>query len=219
MTERFSVVIPWRNTDPHRKRLCDWVVDRWEAFYPFCEIVLADAGGEVFSRSKSRNAGVANCTNDVIVLADADTPPIRKYVDMGAEMAVDAPWVVGYAERRYYNLTLDATELLLAADPNVTIIEPFGAAVEHKLTSWAGMIMVTRENFEAAGGYDERFTGWGWEDTAFQFTMTEKFGKCERVPGFVVHLWHSRADAFFNTPGELANRKLFEQFYGPVRAG
>lgn len=57
--------------------------------------------------------------------------------------------------------------------------------------SWSCCFVVPRAVFDGIDGFDERFSGWGWEDLAFQSAVCGLFG-WERVGGAVLHLWHPR---------------------------
>lgn len=209
-----SVVIPWRTDSGHRERLMQWTTDRWRKLYERedIEVLLSDSGDKTFSRGKSRNYGARISIGDVIVVADADTVPMKNSVDEAVEIARTGRWCLAYEEGKYYNLAEGPSEVLLASPSDVDIEEPIEGSYEHKLTSWAGMLVVPRDAFDVHGGYDERFVGWGWEDNAFQKTLDRRYGKHKRASGFVVHLWHPVSEGF-NTPEELANRELFHREY------
>ena len=54
-----------------------------------------------------------------------------------------------------------------------------------------GYLMAIRR--DAWYGYDERFIGWGFEDVAFQISMTTLIGEQSRIEGNLYHLWHPLA--------------------------
>lgn len=209
----FSVVIPWRTDSGHRQQVFDWVLERWCMIYgeEHVEIAYGDSGDSVFSRSRSRNELFKRTSGDVVVFADADTVPIRAFVDKAVEIASEGNWCIAYGRKGYFNLTEDATNRYLALSPMTEISIPKEGEYEHQLLSWAGMFAVRRENFV---GYDERFVGWGHEDVAFRLAMDNLVGKHDRVEdGYAVHLWHPRQEATFDTEVELKNRELFEKEY------
>jgi len=210
----FTVVIPWRTDGGSRQRIHDWVFERWSLVYPTTAIIVADSGDETFSRGASRNVGVEQSSTSVVVLADSDTVPIKAFVDAAVATAERGTMCFAYDKKRYYNLAEGPTERYLNLSPMTEVTKPLPGEYEHELTSWAGMIAVPRANFDQIGGYDERFVGWGHEDLAFQIKMDAECGPHERVNGgYVVHLWHPRGDATFDTTHELQNRALFKQEY------
>lgn len=211
----FSVVVPWRSDDGIRAEIFEWITERWKILYPYeIEFIVCDSGDEPFSRSKSRNQGAKNASTDVLVFADADTIPVRRFIDKSVESASLSRWCIAYDMGRYYNLNSVHTRELLRADPATLICEPVEGMWDHKITSWAGMFAVSQEDFWRIGGYDERFIGWGHEDVALRLALDNEVCKHDRVvDGFAIHLDHPRANATFNTEIELANRRIFRRDY------
>ena len=51
--------------------------------------------------------------------------------------------------------------------------------------------MISRKDYDQVGGHDERFVGWGSEDSAFIKTVTTMIDKPPlRLSGVAFHLWH-----------------------------
>lgn len=209
MTEGFSVAVPWRPDDGGpRDRIWSWISRRWEALFPEAEIVSADSGDEPFSRGKSLNFAVLDCTEDLIVIADADTVPDPVWVRRGlALVRAGAPWVICYDEGRYYNATAEWTAKILSRGPGCLVAEPAEGRYEHKITAWSGMLVVRRDQFRP---FDPRFVGWGYEDNAFMTVMDREIGPHQRVPGYVVHLWHPEGPRF-DQPHIAHNRTILQR--------
>src|SRR5690606_6432787 len=125
-----------------------------------------------------------------------------------------APWVIAYDVNLYYNLSMWATERYLRLSPAVQISIPKIGEYDHKITSWAGMLVMTREAFVEVGGYDERFMGWGYEDNAFAEAADCILGKHRRVlNGYAVHLYHPvPVDGAFAQPNIEYNRRLYSRY-------
>jgi predicted glycosyltransferase involved in capsule biosynthesis len=210
MTE-VSILIPWRNGEKHREAIFRWTQLRWLELLPHAELVVAGDDSEPFNRSRARNNAFANSFGDVVVLADADTVvPDRQSIEAAVELAEEGHWVLPYEV--YYNAAEADTALLLDRRPSLDIAEP--AQWEFRLTdSISGVIVLPRAAYEAAGGYDERFVGWGFEDRAFADALNTLWGPCRRLPGFVVHLWHpvGARDAFGN-PSIRDNQSRWLQY-------
>lgn len=213
-----SVLIPWRTDDGQRDRVLDWILRRYALMWPEVQVVLGTNDDEPFNRSSARNNAAEQADGDVFVIADADTivPDFGRLT--WAAHAVDsglAPWIVPYAENQYFNLSMGATESLLGMEPDVPLaMNPrFAIAWEHKITSWAGALVLTRSAFEAVGGYDERFNGWGYEDNSFRYAMDTLVGPHERLDGAAWHLWHPIAEGTnFDQPHIKFNRELYERY-------
>lgn len=195
-----SVLIPWKrgSGSVERETIFRWTQLRWLDLLPKAELVVAGDDSVPFNRSRARNNAFANSFGDILVIADADTiVPDQGAIDRAIEAAEAGEWVLPYDI--YYNATQSQTARLLDRRPSVNVPEP--EEWEFRLTdSSAGVLVMPRAAFEAAGGYDESFVGWGFEDRAFADALDTLWGPCRRLPGYVVHLWHPvlAGDAFEN---------------------
>jgi glycosyltransferase involved in cell wall biosynthesis len=208
-----SILIPFGSADPWRQRLFEWVQRRYEAVLPDAEIVIGTSETP-FNRSAARNDAFRRSGGDIIVVADADTicplPQLRRAIDM----AGDGHWVLPYAAHNYYNLSERATARILEHDPSTDVHEPRNSDDwEFKLESWAGLLVMPRSAYEAAGTYDERFVGWGLEDNAFRVALDTMWGPHIRTTGPCLHLWHPTSeDARFGQPNIKANLNLYRRY-------
>lgn len=207
-----SVVIPYRNVDPTRHRNFKYVCSYWETYFPEFEIVRCDSCDEKFSRSKSRNEGIDRANGDFVIIADADTivPKDSIVTSLLHLRYTEVPsWVIAY--QWYYNLTEErSAEVVkeLRQSPSV----PLEGQYDHRLVSWAGMLVFPREALEVVR-YDERFNGWGYEDNAFQMAADTLWGPFKRVGSHALHLWHPAPnEQTFGNPDILANRQLFRKY-------
>lgn len=212
-----SVLVPWRPSDDgYRARSLAWLRRRYHALLPDAQLVIANSNAERFNRSEARNNAFNYSDGDVLLIADADTVFHPHLIELAAMMVADgdAPWIIPYDEGRYYNLGQRRTDELLAGDPAADIPEPTDEDDwEHKLTSWAGLLVVSRDGYETAGGYDERFAGWGYEDNAFRAALDHRVGTHTRLKGHCEHLWHHViAGECFDNPDIDANRRLYQKY-------
>ena len=52
-------------------------------------------------------------------------------------------------------------------------------------------VVVTRKTWDAVGGFDERFVGWGWEDVAFRCAVETVTGReLTKIASTCWHLFH-----------------------------
>lgn len=206
MGRRISFLVPRRSDGGQRDAVWSWLRQRWHANFPQAEIIEGDS--DPFNRSESINAAAARATGDVFVIVDADswvTPSaVREAIDSGRPYQL--AWDTGY------KLTEAATRSVLASDPHA--VRFYTAWVKQRLaekphTHLSGCLVVTREAFEAVGGFDEEFRGWGFEDTAFVYALDDAFGGQPRVKAPLVHLWHPPA-ADQNDPLEASVTRFNE---------
>src|SRR5690606_37920878 len=66
--------------------------------------------------------------------------------------------------------------------------------VKSKFETQSMCLAVPRAVFEAVGGFDPGYRGWGGEDNAFWHSASIVSGEPHRAPGAVYHLWHPPAN-------------------------
>lgn len=184
-----SVLIPWRETGPERRRVFDWVLTRCRTLLPSAQICLGDSGHEIFNRGASLNQAAQQADGDVLVLADADTFFHRDQIlDAAAWSQECETWVLPYDI--YMNLDDTTTERLLTGLPDDDV-DPAQVGAEFRLRdSVSGLIVITRAGFVEVGGFDENFRGWGYEDRAFECAANTLLNRVLRMEGYCYHLAH-----------------------------
>jgi predicted glycosyltransferase involved in capsule biosynthesis len=92
--------------------------------------------------------------------------------------------------------------------------------VEKKCFYYGGLMnVVSRKAFEKIGGMDERFVGWGEEDSSFARALDTLVGKHYRMDETIFHLWHPPANCYH--PHREFNKRLenrYRQVEGNIRA-
>jgi glycosyltransferase involved in cell wall biosynthesis len=188
-----SILIPFRDTGDRSKQL-EWLQKRWELLFPEAEVIIeSDDGKDPFSKTIAVNKCYKKATSDIIAIVDADVwidPQILK----DAARAIrerKSPWVRPCGT--VYRLNKSFTMNLVEFNPDA----PFPLATEddcERITPTVGLVCVfSRSQFEKVGGMDERFRGWGWEDTAWNILLDGIFGKAQVWDNVVYHLWHPRS--------------------------
>lgn len=207
--------MPWRDIgDEWRNAACERIVSRYYKILPDAEIILGSDTQELFNISEARNNAYRKSCGDVLLFADTDTYIPIGQIAMGIyALGVGAPWVIPYGAQRYYNLTRQQTQAILRQPDPLSLFEPVDPENwDHKITSWSGAVMVTRDAYEAVGGFDEGFIGWGNEDNAFQIAMDIVVGQLQRTDGYAIHLWHPRGAADFSQPFWPQNKERLDRY-------
>jgi len=203
------VGIPWRDTgDPYRKRNVDYVSQ-----------YLADITGRVvkgldgetptqaFSLPAARNAVVNEARRwgtPKVIICDADTIPSKESLEEAVRQVDDDGIILPFDLYRALS-DRDSQRLIAGADPDT--LPDIGTL------DWSvgGVCVTTISGWDALGGQDERFTGWGCEDIAFSLVATALGRPLRRVNGTIHHLWHPRAvnpsDASYK-----ANERLLQEY-------
>ncbi len=218
MSYDVSLIVPFRHDDWGYRENNWWTCWRWWNTHGPKDIEICvsdDDGEEPFNRSRARNKAIEQSHGDILVIADADTLVDHVGLTKAIEKVGDgkAPWVIPY--NWYYNMSKEYTDLLNASEkPGAPDPKAKEFSFEHKILSWAGILVVPRTAALSIGGYDERFEGWGHEDVAFRIKLDAEWGHPRRTDGNAYHYWHPiNKKETFNSPSELANRRLFQVEY------
>lgn len=213
---KFDLLFGYMGDDGQRDRCFGWVLAWWKSHFPDVHVCMGRNFDKPFHRGRARNDAFESAVADLIIVADADTVPNSDAI-RAALLMVDiqeAPWVLPYGEERYYNLSENETDRILKSDPTADLLEPSDPEQwEHKITSWAGCLVMHRTAWNELGGYDERFEGWGYEDNAFRLALDTLAGPHKRIDSYVSHLWHPIAPGTtFDSPTIGQNRTLFRAY-------
>ena len=168
MGERLQVGIPWRPTASRKPAYAETV--EWYQSNGF-DVVVGDSGHEHFNAAATRNALVRVMEGPVRILSDADTTPelpalLESIEHVRRHGGVSLPY-------HLYRLTGDSGKFI----PGAT----------------SGLFVLSPEGWRATRGQDERFEGWGYEDTAWALAYTTLVGPLHRARGVATARSHSQA--------------------------
>jgi len=181
---RTVVLVPRRSDGGQRDRVWNWLRPSWE---PFGDVVEGHHEGGPFNRSAALNQAAAAAGDwDVAVVIDGDVVCDRGLVDVAvAHATATGGPAIAYTVR--VHLGEEMTDRVL--DGYRGDWSRGQESVKRDACSSANV--VRRDVWDLAGGFDERFVGWGWEDVAFKHaTETLSGQRTRRIPGTLWHLWH-----------------------------
>lgn len=189
-TSNVVILVPRRGGVEDRDRLWAFARRWWENDFPDWRIVEGSHDYGPFNRAAALNraAAAAGAEWDVAVCIDADVlcdpHAVRAAVDVAA--ATHRP-VLGYHER--VHLTEKATQRILAGfDGNW---KGPGFVKTTLYDACSSCVVVSRRLWDEVEGFDEAFSGWGWEDVAFRVaTETMSGGELIKLAGTIFHLHH-----------------------------
>lgn len=184
-----AVLMPSGITDEWRARARQFT-EAWYARNVDAPVFRGQCAGEW-----SKGAAVADAVNaagrsaSVYVLADADSV-LHDPADLNAAIARvvgGEPWAVPHL--RVYRLNAKESQRL-ADEPTSAARLGWTCRPVYQAVPGGGITVVSREAFEAVGGIDARFLGWGGEDLVFGWALETLVGNGWHGAGQLVHLWH-----------------------------
>lgn len=194
--EKLTIAFPFRAGCEFREKSFPFVMQAYQDIVPYADFITVDSGDTPFNRAATRNRCVQRAESGVVVIADADILPDAAALLESITAARDEGGLhLGYdyyralmkesTQRFYYDRTnpsrhdkRDPSLLPMAFDST---------------TSTCGIVVMRCDQWFLAGGMDERFTGWGFEDTAFAIAVETMIGPLTNHHGTVNHLWHPSA--------------------------
>jgi hypothetical protein len=177
---RAVVCVPFRGGDPLRDAA--WGIVRAHYQASGLPVVVGDSEpGQPFSRAAARNRAAESAGDDwdVAAFIDADTLIDHRALLRGI-LTADARGQLILPFTRYWHGSPDGR---LPAAP--------------ELHQAGGVVCIPRRVWDIVGGYDERFSRWGAEDSAILWAAgtlarTESEPGADVLDGDVYHLWHPR---------------------------
>lgn len=183
---------------------------------------------EGFRLARCRNEGAAATTAPYLLFTDGDCvlPPDHLRIHLEKRRPNS---VVGSDCVRLGRQASERVDLDMIRRNEVTSLVPSGEArrirwkaARAKLYEWARIpmrprlsgnnIALWRSDFERVNGFDERFVGWGFEDSDLQRRLEREGLRVRsilwRAP--VVHLWHEPDASFVRNGIGTSNRLFFE---------
>lgn len=195
------VLVPRRSDGGHRDRLWEWVRGRLDL--PVVE-GHHEAHEGAFNRSSAINRA-ARAAGDwkVAVIVDADTFTPGPQIVEAVRLARDTGQIA-WGFTRYAALDREGTRKVMDGfngswEPHV---------LHEFLHTASSCVVVRRDLWDAVGGFDEGFVGWGFEDVAFSLACQAVGGGWHRAEGTTWHLWHPPSPDAGNTNSPIwrANR-------------
>jgi hypothetical protein len=210
---RVVILVPRRDGKNDRDAIWAFTRERWREQYPDFEIFEGHHDLGLFNRSAAINraSGYADYGQDehwqtaIIIDSDvlADPEHVRAAV-AAAQPDKDHPlgrMVLPFDVRR--DLSLKGTAQVMAGYKG-----SWTPLVHRTYTDQcSAVIVITRGLWNAVGGFDEGFVGWGFEDNAFA-AACETFSGAPllKLPGEIWHLSHQgAAEGHPDSPSRIAN--------------
>lgn len=201
-----GVVFPWR-PQPARVAVFEFVYAWWVRQFPDAVVATVDSEHQSFNLSACRNKAVRLAESngcDVVVIPDADsipadTAPLLAAIDESAHGGLHLPFT-----RQQYLTEEETVGLFNGHEPDRAGGHGNGA-----------LYVVTPESWWAAGGQDERFSGWGGEDDQMIAAAQTLIG-LKRHVGVVWSLWHADECRDIGSERWAPNSKLAQRYWDAI---
>lgn len=176
------------------KEMINWIKNT----YP--DIIMFHVeNDDEFMKALSFNHGAAKSTGDNLAFWDVDTIIDPEYVWQSVNLVNNSihDHVFPY-NGRFYNVHKDIfdevlpdfnfkklLELKKSRPKSIELFSP---------SSTGGCNIISREAFERMKGYDDRFIGWGYEDTDYHHRSQEAGNRVIHLPDTDAVCWHLQHD-------------------------
>lgn len=187
-----SLIIPWRdNGQEDRQKITKWCLARYMFLFPKAQLVLCDSGDKIFSRGKSINKGVKECSGDYIIITDTDYLFDK---GMAHDIVNKQNWTVAVKNKNYFYINQGITNEI------IDTISPSSSFKNFSFKNYTepcpffifgGLMAMPTENFLKVQ-FDPFYKGYGYEDNQFYHSMRAFFGEEYRTGQEMYHLAHER---------------------------
>jgi len=190
------ILVGRRADNGWRDHLWAWCERRWLALLPGVPVIEGVHDGSApfsLSVASNRAAGYAGKHYpewDVAVYVGADwLAADARHVREACDAALRSGRLT-FAHSTTWVLTEEATRNVLHLDPG----SPLGLLTERDgsahSNTFSGVVAIPRRLWDAVGGFDERFSGWGGEDLALWAACCALSGFDRIEGGVIAHLFH-----------------------------
>jgi hypothetical protein len=218
---KFSILIPLSETlDPIRENNFKYILNQYKKSLPYADIVIGkdNSKNKFFCKARAVNNAASKAENDIFVIVDIDIiVDINSIID-SIELLNKYSFVIPFD--KVYALSPEITRTIIKN--NLNFQEVHNLNTSNKLYAkppiWGGIQIVSKKYFNNVNGYDERFVGWGGEDTSFLKAIQCFHGEGLFYKGTAYHLWHShnpsRED--YEISSKNSNKLLRNQYWNNV---
>lgn len=209
MPREVSVLIPYQPDGGPRDDAFRYVKQFYQRLLPEAEVCVGELKQELFSRSKAINKAASAATGRLFIIADGDIIYDPELMREAMNQVREDRWVIPFSS--ITRMTRSNSQTVFEQDAQWPIPVSLETKADQARYFVGGVNVLSRAAFEAVGGYDERFVGWGGEDEAFAYSLDTLVGKHVRLEGNLLHFWHPFVGPSGN-PKYEANYALYSAY-------
>lgn len=144
----------------------------------------------IYCRAKMCNIGVEKSTSEIIILLDSDRILPNDYFTKVCSEIEENQCVT---TQNHWQLTHDVTDDDIYNEKYNSIYQPKCTKNKmHKKGSFSGNTVLFKEAYDFAGGMDESYEGYGYQDIDFSRTMIQKGMNMIFRQEKELHLYHQK---------------------------
>jgi len=196
---RTVILVPYRPDGGRRDELWSFTAAWLKRHHPDYPIYIGESPAGLFNRSAAINHAATEAGDwDVAVICDSDTLVAPSQFEDAVARAHSTELLTSTLTR-VVELTEESTDRFMADSE----LDPRGLRSvrtrKRELLTQSSVVAVPRRLWDAVGGFDEEFCGWGCEDNAFWLAAGivgghgKANGNPSRISGPAYHLWHPPA--------------------------
>lgn len=194
---KLSIIIAFRSDGGIRDKHRRWTQAHYQKMFPDAEIIIVEdkskqRGWDTFNKSKLINESVRRSTGNVLFITDVDMIFIKNKIIKAVELAFLHSIVFPHDAIYFANEKTTMSILGLRTSDAFPKVDLSKMKLKTRCAKQpGGCFVITRQNYDKAGGHDERFVGWGSEDSVFIKAATTLIDlPYLRIPGASIHLFH-----------------------------
>jgi hypothetical protein len=212
-----TVLFPFRGSHPTRQANLEAAAAHTRLILPDAQYLFPDDNDRLrYNRGRSIMNGMKDCVNPVLVFMDADLLVTSESLLKAVEMCRkgEGSFVMPFSSIAFLNEAASSS-VREGADP-------FQQWTDGDVDMWwvqrsvGTCNVVLRETFDAAGKFDPRHRGYGFEDASWHLACETLVGPPAWVEARATHLWHPSSrvptDPVYKASWALCRR--YEKAYG-----
>jgi GT2 family glycosyltransferase len=177
------------------------------------------SAGERLPLAAARNCAVAAASNENLIFLDVDCIPAGTLISEYRSGLSRRPAALHQGEVRYLPEHIDASTVAIGELEKAALYHPLheyrsGRAELPYDLFWSLNFACTRSMFEAIGGFDTQYCGYGGEDTDFSYRAEQKAVPLMASPAVAFHQFHPTYDPPLNHLSDIVrNAEVFKKIW------
>lgn len=205
-----SILFPIsKDLSKDRKFNFNFLYNYYQSILPTAEFIIGidDSNKDKFCKSRAINNAAKKALKDILFIVDIDMYFGKIEILEGIKKLDSYGWAIPY--NNLIKLNKEQTILFIKENK----IDQTANNYKFHVRAGGGQL-VNKEIFNLVQGYDERFVGWGGEDTSFCASI-----ECLYKPGITIvgngyHLYHKRqSEIDLYKKLKTKNRKLRDKYW------